>query len=78
MRGGLEFRHGLMARCQARREETLVPVAGEEAAAIARQFVGEVLGVADAQDLDAGVVAEAPRPERRPRRGAISDDAAAG
>jgi hypothetical protein len=32
-----------MARRQAGREEPLVPVAGEEAPAIARQFVGEIL-----------------------------------
>ena len=62
-----------MARCQARREEALVPVAGEEAPAIARQFVGEVLAPGlrlrwtvavkpggDAEDLGTQLVAEAP------------------
>jgi len=58
--GGLEFGHGLMAGCEASREEPLVPVAGEEAAAIARQFVGEVLRVADAEDLRTRLVPEAP------------------
>src|SRR6266446_1275553 len=49
-----------MAGCETGREETLVPVAGEDAAAIAREFVGEVLGVADAEDLRTRLVAEAP------------------
>ena len=65
-----------MARCQARREEALVPVAGEEAPAIARQFVGEVLAPGlrlrwtvavkpggDAEDLRTRLVAEAPSRE---------------
>jgi hypothetical protein len=60
LRGRLEFGHGLMAGCQAGREETLVPVAGEEAPAIAREFVGEVLRVADTQDRGTRLVTEAP------------------
>ena len=48
LRGRLELGYRLMAGCEADREETLVPVAGEEAAAIARQFVGEILRIADA------------------------------
>src|SRR5206468_9000883 len=56
----LEFGYRLMSRCEAGREEALVPVAGEDAPAIARQFVGEVLGVADAEDLRTRLVAEAP------------------
>jgi len=62
--GRLELGHGLMAGCEAGREETLVPVAGEEAPAIARQFVGELLGVADAEDLGTRLVAEAPGRKR--------------
>jgi hypothetical protein len=47
LRGRLEFGHRLMARCEAgRREETLVPVAGEDAPAIARELVGQLLGTA--------------------------------
>jgi len=62
--GRLEFGHGLMARCEAHREEALVPVAGEDAAAIAREFVGEVLGIADAEDLRTRLVSEAPGRKR--------------
>ena len=62
LRRRLEFGDRLMARRQAgRREEALVPVGGEDAAAVARQFVGEVLGIADADDLRTRVVPEAPR-----------------
>ena len=43
-----------------RRKEPLIPVARDDALAIARQFVGKVLGVAGADDLGARVVAEAP------------------
>jgi hypothetical protein len=53
-----------MLRRQAGREEPLVPVAGDDAAAVARQFVGEVLGIADAQDLGARVVPETPGRKR--------------
>jgi len=60
LRRRLELWHRLMAGCEAGREEPLVPVAGEDPPAIARQFVGEVLGVADAQDFRARLVAEAP------------------
>ena len=60
LRRRLEFGYGLMARRQAGREEALVPVAGEDAPAIARELVGEVLGVADAEDLRTRLVAEAP------------------
>src|SRR5947208_14465745 len=47
-----------------RREEALIPVAGEECPAVARELVGEVLGIADADDLGRGVVAETPRRKR--------------
>ena len=49
-----------MPRREPRREEPLVPVAGDDAPAIARQFVGEVLPVAGAEDLRARVVPETP------------------
>src|SRR5438034_11506059 len=38
----------------------LVPIAGEDPPAIAREFVGEVLGIADAEDLRTRLVAETP------------------
>jgi hypothetical protein len=41
--GHLEFRHRLMPRRQTGRKEPLVPVAGNDPPAVARQFVGEVL-----------------------------------
>ena len=44
---------------EACREEPLIPVAGEDAA-VAREFVGEVLGIADAEDLSTRVVAQTP------------------
>ena len=56
----LEFGHRLMPRREPRRKEPLVPVAGDDAPAIARQFVGEVLRVAGTDDLGARVVTQAP------------------
>src|SRR6516165_11257680 len=53
-----------MPRRQPRRKEPLVPVAGHDPPAIARQFVGEILGIADAKKLQARAVAEAPRRKR--------------
>ena len=60
LRRRLELGHRLMPRREPGREEPLVPVAGDDAPAVARQFVGEVLGVADAEDLRARVVPETP------------------
>ena len=60
----LELGHRLMPRCQAGRKEPLVPVAGDDAPAVARQFVGEVLGIADAEDLGARVEPETPGRKR--------------
>jgi hypothetical protein len=45
LRRRLELGQRLMPRRQPRREEPLVPVGSDGAAAIARQFVGEVLNV---------------------------------
>ena len=56
----LEFGHRLMPRREPRRKEPLVPVAGDDAPAIARQFVGEVLGITGADDLHARVVPKTP------------------
>jgi len=39
----LKFGHRLMPRRQPRRKKPLVPVTGEDAAAVAREFVGEIL-----------------------------------
>jgi hypothetical protein len=41
----LEFGDRLALRREARREQALVPVAGDDAAAVAREFVGEVLAL---------------------------------
>ena len=56
----LEFGHRLPLRREAGREEPAIPVAGDDPPAIARQLVGEVLRITDAQELGARVVAEAP------------------
>src|SRR5208283_1882337 len=60
---GLEFGDRLALRRQSRREQLPVPVAGDDAPAVARQFVGELLGIADAEDLRARISAETPRGE---------------
>ena len=49
-----------MPQRKARREDALVPVAGDNPPAVARQLVGEVLGIADAEDLGTRPVTEAP------------------
>ena len=51
-------------RRQPGREEPLVPLAHHDAAAVARQFVGEILGIADAEDLRARLMPEAPGRKR--------------
>ena len=45
---------------QAGREELLIPRALHDRAAIAGELVGEILGIADAEDLGRGVVPERP------------------
>ena len=62
--GRLEFRHGLPLRGEPRREGPLVPVAHNDTPAIARELVGEILRIADAEDLRAGPTPEAPRRKR--------------
>ena len=57
---GLELGCGLALRREPGREEMPVPVAGDNAPAVARELVGEVLGVADAEDLGTRPVTEAP------------------
>jgi hypothetical protein len=49
--GRLEFGHRLALGLQARREDPPVPVAGDDPGAVARQFVGELLRVTDAEHL---------------------------
>jgi hypothetical protein len=60
MRRRLKLGHRLALRRRPRREEPLVPVAGDDAPAVARQFVGKILRIADAQDLGTRVVPETP------------------
>ena len=57
---GFELGCRLPLRREPGREQMPVPVAGDDAPAIARQLVGEVLGIADAEDLGARPVTEAP------------------
>src|SRR5215469_12727747 len=66
--GRLELRHGLTLRGEPGREGPLIPPADDDAAAIARELVGEVLGVADAEDLCARLTPEAPRRKRHRRQ----------
>jgi hypothetical protein len=58
--GGLELGHRLAVWRESGREQPPVPVAGDDPATVARQLVGEVLGVADAEDLGARPEAETP------------------
>jgi hypothetical protein len=66
LRRRLELRHRLTLRRKAGRKEPLVRVAGNDPPAVAQQFVGEALGVTDAKDLCARVMAETPGWKRRP------------
>ena len=60
LRRRVEFgRRGALRR-EAGREDPAVPVAGDDMPAIARQFVGEVLRIADAEDLRRGIMPETP------------------
>ena len=58
--GGDELLHRLAVRRQAGRKDPPIPRAHHDAAAIAGELVGEILGIADAQDLRRRVVAETP------------------
>jgi hypothetical protein len=58
---GDELLHRLPVRRQAGRKDPLVPRADHDAPAIAGELVGEILAVADAEDLGRRVVAEMPR-----------------
>jgi len=66
---GLELGCGLPLRREPGREQLPVPVAGDDAPAVARQLVGEVLRVTDAEDLGARPVTETPR--RKGDRGQV-------
>jgi hypothetical protein len=58
--GGDELLHGLAMGSQAGSKDLPIPRADHDAAAIASELVGEVLGIADAKDLRRRVEAEAP------------------
>jgi hypothetical protein len=64
LRRRLELGYGLMPRRETGREEPLVPVARNDAPAVAREFVGEVLGIADTEDLGTRIMAQAPGRKR--------------
>jgi hypothetical protein len=59
----LELGHRLPLRGQAGREDMPVPAARDDAPAIARQLVGKLLRIADAEDLRARITAQTPRRE---------------
>ena len=56
--GGDELLHRLAVGGEARQKDPPVPGAHRDAAAIARELVGEILGIGDAEDLGRGVVPE--------------------
>ena len=56
--------HGLAVRCQAGREDPPIPRAHHDAAAIAGKFVGEILGIADTQDLGRRIMPKTPGGKR--------------
>ena len=58
--GGDELLHRLAVRRQAGRKDLPIPRAHHDAAAIAGELVGEILGIADAEDLSRGIVPETP------------------
>src|SRR3984893_7624573 len=58
--GGDEFLHRLAMRRQAGRKDPPIPRAHHDAAAVAGELVGEVLGIADAEDLGRGVMPQTP------------------
>ena len=62
--GGDELLHGLAVWRQAGWKNAPIPLAHHDAAAIAGELVGEVLGIADAEELGRGIMPEIPRRKR--------------
>ena len=58
--GGDELLHRLAVRRQAGQKDLSIPRAHQDAAAIAGELVGEILGIADAEDLGRRVEPETP------------------
>src|SRR5258705_12811435 len=58
--GGDELLYGLPVRGEARRKDLPIPRAHHDAAAIAGELAGEVLGIAGAEDLGRGIVSQTP------------------
>jgi hypothetical protein len=58
--GGDELLDGLAVCSQSGRKHLLIPRAQHDGATIARQFVGELLAIADTEELDRRIVAETP------------------
>jgi len=58
--GGDELLHGLAVGGKTGREDPSIPRAHHDAAAIAGELVGEILGITDAEDLGRRVVPETP------------------
>jgi hypothetical protein len=62
--GGEELLHGLTVRSQAGAKDPPIPGIHHDGTAISGELVGEILGIADAQDLRRGVVPETPGRKR--------------
>ena len=62
--GSDEFLHCLAMRRQAGRKDPPIPRAHHDAAAVAGELVGEVLGIADGEDLGRGVMPQTPGRKR--------------
>ena len=60
LRRRLELPHRLPLGREARRVEPLIPIGCQDPPAVARQFVGELLGIAGADDLRCRIVPETP------------------
>ena len=65
--GLLELRHGLPLGGKPGRGGPLIPVAHDDTPAVSGELVGEILRVADADDLRAGLTPEAPGRKRHRR-----------
>jgi hypothetical protein len=68
-----ELLHCVAVRRQAGRKDLPVPRAHHDGAAVAGELVGEILGIADGEELGRGVVSETPGRKGESRPAGISD-----